>query len=99
MRLVSALFVVLLLGCGSAPKPVTPANTPSPFVATAVEGLGDPEVVVENASERPFTIVLTGKTIHEKLEIPPHEKRSLRVPPGIYGYEASAPDIFPAKGE
>lgn len=99
MRLASALFAVLLVGCGSAPKPAAPATTPSPFVATAVEGLGEPEVIVENASDRPFTIVLTGKNINEKLSIPPHEKRSLRVPPGIYGYEASAPDILPAKGE
>lgn len=97
MRLFTVALVSSILGCGASRPPPSAAATPSPFVASPVAGLGNPEVIVENASDRPFTIVLTGATT-TKLEIPPHEKRTVRLPPGNYGYDASAPNLFPAKG-
>lgn len=98
MRLAALALASLLLGCGSSQPAAAPPSAPSPFIATPAAGLGNPEVIVENASERPFTIVLTGATA-TKLEVPPHEKRTVRLAPGTYGYEASAPDILPAKGQ
>ncbi len=97
--LLSAL-VVGLLGCGSSKqRPVAaPPASKSPFVAEAVAGLGDPEIIIENRSDLPFTIALTGATA-STLEVPPHEKRAVRLKPGTYSYKATAPEILPAEGE
>lgn len=100
MRLVLAIpLLSILIGCGSSqPAPAAPQKAGSPFIAHRVEGLGNPEVTIENASDVTFTIVLTGATT-EKLEIPPHQKRTLRLSAGTWAFDASAPNIFPVKGE
>lgn len=89
-----------LTGCGGSPaQPVTaPPTSKSPFIAEQVQGLGDPEVVVENRSDKAFTIALTGAS-QATLEVPPHEKRSVRLKPGSYAFKASADETAPAEGQ
>jgi hypothetical protein len=66
-------------------------------MAEAVAGLGDPELVIENDSDVNFTIVLNGAQ-SSTLEVPPHQKRSVRLKPGTYSYSGGAPDIIPVEG-
>jgi hypothetical protein len=93
------LALLALSSCGGATPPAKPPapTTGSPFTAQPIEGLGDPEVVIENRSDVPFTVALTGAAA-TTLEVPPHEKRSVRVKPGSYTYKASSPEILPAEG-
>lgn len=101
MRLVFAIALLsVLVGCGSLQPPAaSPKSTAaSPFVAERVEGLGNPEVTIENASDVPFTIVLIGAS-STTIDVPPHEKRTVRLTPGTWAFEASAPNLFPVKGE
>lgn len=98
-KIVFALAAVLVACGGASPQPVAaPPTSKSPFIAQQVQGLGDPEVVVENRSDKAFTIALTGTT-QATLEVPPHEKRSVRLKPGSYTFKASADETAPAEGQ
>ena len=99
MRSLLLLASLMVVGCGTtAPPARAPKAGPSPFQEQVVEGLGDPEVVVENQSDRPFTLVLSGAGAHT-LTIPPHDKRTVKLAAGSYTFHASAPDVKPLDGQ
>jgi len=100
MRSLLLLVPLLVLSCGgSQPKPAQSGPvSKTPFTAQHIEGLGDPEIIVENRSDKVFTIALTGAT-PMTLEVPAHGKQSIRLKAGTYGYNASAPNILPLDGQ
>jgi hypothetical protein len=79
-------------------NPVDPSGgRTSGFVAEYVPTLINPEVVVENRSEKPITMELR-KDLPRTMTIAPYSSQSLGLLPGTYHFHASAPGVMPASG-
>jgi hypothetical protein len=85
------------VGCGGAEPVPAAAPTNSPFTRTEVEGLGDPEVVIDNQAGRPIRVSVEGPT-SAVLDIPSGESRQTKLPPGAYRYRAEARGAVPFDG-
>lgn len=95
-----ALAGLSLTACSTPPPPKPAPTAASPFVATPVQGLGDPEVVVENKSGLPLTLEIKGEK-GGTLQIAPGAKASMRVAGGPHAFLASSPGsaVAPLEGE
>ncbi|MFO0551043.1 MAG: hypothetical protein U0271_21820 [Polyangiaceae bacterium] len=87
---------LLLAGCGGSSAP--PANPETPFQREEVAGLGEPEVVVASAVNRPITVTLMGPK-NAAFTVPAMETAKMSVPPGTYHYRAEAKGAKPYEGE
>ena len=106
-RLVGSVMALTLawastVGCaGDAPPPNAPEHKASPFRSEQVEGLGNPEIQIENNADVPLTLTLSiDNSKPGVLQVPPHETKLMRIQPGTYKFEgsSSAPSVRPTSG-
>lgn len=91
-RLISLLVVMfLMMGCSATPAVQTP------FERQEVRGLGDPEVVVVNMTNRTITVDLSGAATRS-LTIAAMQTARATVPRGDYVYRASTKGATPFEG-
>jgi hypothetical protein len=89
-----------LVGCAAdAPPPNAPAHAASPFRKEQVDGLGNPEIQVENNADVPLTLTLSlDNSKPGVMQVPAHEKKFMRIQPGTYKFEGSSPSVRPTSG-
>ncbi len=83
-------------------RPARPATQPisgssGPFQAQRVPHLQQPEVVVNNQSNKQINLTLSGAT-SRSVVIPAFSSQSVSVPSGSYTYRATAEGVVPASG-
>jgi hypothetical protein len=97
LRVSSVAFAITCLGaCYYSPR--LSKAPQGALVAEEVQGLGEPQVVVDNHTDLTLTLKLSGAA-SRKLEVPPHHQRTIRMKPGSYAYEATALLTPPAAGQ
>ncbi len=78
-------------------KAAAKKSTSSPFAARYVAGLGEPEVVVSNKSDRAITVSLDGPK-SESFTVQARSSVTKTLPAGGYSYRATAAGVSPASG-